>query len=281
MVCSSCAASFDASMGTGFDLGSDSFSRAGVHFARHLVQSMPYQHYVFEKPDCIPREGDPLFVFLDGDGNSWIRNGRVSEDPTPPDPIALDLLGLESTCGIYIARPCAFGLVRQDEACEPSVWTTKRYSQEIVDSLSGVIDRFVSPGRSLVLVGYSGGGLLASVLSKERTDVVGLMTLAANLDLSAWVAYHGYTAEVLRASAPSPFPQRPGVAQVHAFGSMDGVSPWKIVVGTLDPVARSAIVVLEGADHSCCWATHWPELRELIQQRIDNSVRSRSSSVLR
>jgi pimeloyl-ACP methyl ester carboxylesterase len=265
----------------GRDLGNDDFLRRGAHFGIHLVKSDPYEHYVFEKQDCNPSLAEPVFVFLDGDGNSWVREGYVSSDPTPPDPLALDLLALDGTCGIYISRPCTFGRVHEDVACNPSIWTTDRYSQQLISSLAGVIDRMVAPGEPLVLVGFSGGGLLASHLANQRNDVAGLITLGANLDPAIWAAYHGYMPEVAGAAPPTPFPLDPAITQVHVFGERDRVTPAETMINALDAKTRSSTVIIEEADHTCCWIEEWPRILEAFQQRMDSLDRSASSSSAR
>ncbi|MFP6656065.1 MAG: alpha/beta fold hydrolase [Myxococcota bacterium] len=242
---------------------------------------MPFQHYVFKKSDCEPREDEPLYVYLDGDGNSWIRDGFVSEDPTPIVPIALDLLGQGRSCGIYISRPCTFGLAELDPACEPRQWTVDRYSSRTIGSLSGVLDQVVSPERPIVLVGHSGGGLLASHLIRGQEAIVGLVTLAANLDLSAWTAYHGFGPEVVAATPPSPFPLGAEIVQLHVFGALDSNVPMSVALDGLDRNTRSAAILIEGVDHACCWLDEWPGLREIFQQRIEKAARSRSSSSAR
>lgn len=281
ILCSSCVAPFDGSSRLGRDSDAGSFVRRGVHFGIDLVESVPFRHYVFRQQDCQPREEAPLLVYLDGDGNSWVRDGFVSEDPTPVDPVALDLLGRDRSCGIYISRACSFGLARLDPACEPRAWTVDRYSSRAIASLAGVLDQVVSPGRAIVLVGHSGGGLLASHLAGRRESVVGLITLAANLDLSAWVAYHGFTPEILTGTPPAPFPLRGGIVQLHVFGDLDLNVPMSVALDGLDQETQSAAILLEGVDHADGWVDGWLALRELFQQRIENSVRSRSSSSAR
>jgi hypothetical protein len=251
----------------------------GIRLERQRVESAVFAHYTFAKSGCAPDPEQAVPVFLDGDGNSWIRAGVVSEDPTPGDPIALDLLIADEACGLYVSRPCTFGLARSDPRCNPSVWTVDRYSEQAVASLATVLKRVVPAGRPIVLVGYSGGGLLASHLANRLPAVSGVITLAANLDLAAWVAHHGYAPEIVARSLPSPFPIREGVVSLHVFGALDAISPASLSTAVLG--RESEILVLDAIDHACCWPREWPRIRAAFQQRILSSSRIRPSSALR
>lgn len=255
-----------------------SIAYRGLRLERQRVESGVFAHYTFAKSGCRAAEGATP-VFLDGDGSSWIRAGVVSEDPTPGDPIALDLLIADPACGLYVSRPCTFGLARSDPRCNPAVWTVDRYSEQAVASLASVLDRIVPAGRPIVLVGYSGGGLLASHLANRIPAVSGVITLAANLDLAAWVAHHGYAPELVARSLPSPFPIRDGVVSLHVFGALDAISPASLSTAVLG--RKSEILVLDAIDHACCWPREWPRIRAAFQQRTLSSSRMRPSSALR
>ena len=250
----------------------------GIPLERRRVESALFAHYAFAKSDCRAADG-AILVFLDGDGESWIRAGVVSEDPTPGEPIALELLIADEACGRYVSRPCTFGLARSDPQCNPSVWTLDRYSERAVASLASVLEQVVPEGRPIVLVGYSGGGLLASHLANRVPAVTGVITLAANLDLAAWVAHHGYAPEIVARSPPSPFPIREGVVALHVFGALDAISPASLATAVLG--GESGIVVLDAVDHACCWAREWPRIRAAFQQRTRSSSRMRPSSAPR
>ncbi|MGD8869030.1 MAG: hypothetical protein PVI01_15480 [Gemmatimonadales bacterium] len=256
------------------------FAGDGTRLERRTVGPAPFLHVVFSKANCSQADGVATFVFLDGDGDSWIRGGRVSEDPTPAEPIALDLMVHEPSCGLYVSRPCTFGLAAQDSLCEPAVWTLDRYSAAVVDSLTYSIDHLLPPDRPIVLVGWSGGGLIASHIANRIPRVEAIVTLGANLDLEGWVDLHGYTRRLLERSLPTPFPLRKGLIAVHVLGSADDVSPPSLTLALLGEHADETMI-LEGADHRCCWVREWPRIRKVVQQRRERSARIRSSSSAR
>ena len=92
---------------------------------------------------------------------------------------------------------------------------------------------------------------------------------------------------------PSPFPLREDIVQLHVFGGEDRVSPAAIGSNALRNDARAGQLLIEAADHVCCWVREWSRIREVFgrthrskrqptpQQRIDSSERMRSSSSLR
>jgi len=253
---------------SGIDISSEmTFTRAGVRFDVQRIESNPFSHFIFKKSGCTPGVGERIFVFIDGDGNSWIDRGRVSDDPTPQIPIALDLLAAEDSCGIYLARPCTFGLAATDPSCDPVVWTLDRYSEGVIESLEGALLEVAPPDRGLVLVGYSGGGLLAAHLANRIPRVQGIITLGANLDLGAWVEHHGYVSSIVSRSPAAPFPMRPGLVQLHVFGARDRVSPASISLDFLQRDQRSSELILESANHTCCWVREWPLIRERYMQQ--------------
>lgn len=241
--------------------GATRFVFRGTPFDAQLVRSESHVHFAFAKPDCEAEEGSPVWLFLDGDGRSWIRHGRAPRDPTPEMPLALELLRAGGACGLYLSRPCTFGLARTDPACSLGVWTVERYSERVLRSLAQAIVQ-VAPGeRPLVLVGHSGGGLLAAHLAGRIARVRGLITLASNLDLEAWVAHHGYTREILERSPGSPFPLDPPVAQLHVFGGRDDIAPLALAAPALARDRSARVLVLPSANHTHGWVEQWPRIQ--------------------
>src|SRR3954470_8647123 len=89
-VCSSPAQKFD-------------HTAASLGLERRVVTGTTFQHTVFwSKADL--RKGI-LHVYLDGDGTP-MRGGRATEDPTPRNPLMLNLLALDPGSAVYIGRPC-------------------------------------------------------------------------------------------------------------------------------------------------------------------------------
>ena len=133
----------------------------------------------------------------------------------------------------------------------------------------------------LVLVGYSGGGLLASYLAREMEEVVGLITIAGNLDLGNWISKHGYTHRLLE-NTPElilPFPEH--LSQLHVFGGQDTNAPYQLSKLLLQSDRNAAVMEISTADHDCCWVQNWPAIWGRYQQLTSSSVSSVLSSTTR
>lgn len=205
----------------------------------------------------------PLYVYIEGDGRAWLTRHRASPDPTPENPVALHLaLAQPAGDAVYLARPCQYEGRRQ-AVCQPVWWTDRRFSPEVVEALDAALDQLLQRYRrsQLVLIGYSGGASLALLLAQRRPDVVNLVSVAGNLDLQAWTDWHDLT--------PLHGSLEPALAldglrqqrQRHLAGAQDKVIPVELSQQAL--TARQLgdrLQVLDGFDHACCWAEHWPEL---------------------
>ncbi len=114
--------------------------------------------------------------------------------------------------------------------------------------------------RHVVLIGYSGGGVLAMLVADRvaRVDVV--VTIAANLDIDAWTTLHDYsplTASIDPAKMPG---WRHGLRQVHLVGEQDENVPPQLVRGFAANVPDALVQEFPGFDHRCCWIDVWPAL---------------------
>jgi pimeloyl-ACP methyl ester carboxylesterase len=206
-----------------------------------------------------PSPTDVLHVYLGGDGSPWIRGRWISHDPTPRRPVTLELMALDPSPAVYVGRPCYHGAQGRDPAaCDPQLWTSHRYSDEVVASLHSAIDYAIDlyDARGIVLIGYSGGGVLALSLAQERADVLALLTIAANLHVRAWTAYHGYLP--LQGRNPAQGPALPGdVYQLHLTGGRDQAVPPRLTHLGLERQPGVEIEMLAGFDHRCCWTSIW------------------------
>ena len=226
------------------------------------VAGAPFQHQVFVNQ----QPGDLLHVYIEGDGRPWRTRNRISQDPTPDKPLMLELMALDPAPGVYLGRPCYFGL--PDAECSPLWWTQRRYSAQVVQSLDRVLDRFAVGYRGLVLFGHSGGGTLAMLRAGRRADVKAVVTLAGNLDIDAWAELHGYTP--LEGSLnPARQPPLPGsIRQLHLVGERDTVIPAALLSGVLEGQPSAEMRVVAGANHVCCWQSLWPQLPTALSSDV-------------
>jgi pimeloyl-ACP methyl ester carboxylesterase len=207
-----------------------------------------------------------LVVYVEGDGRAWINPWQPASDPTPTDPIALRLAANDPARPlIYLARPCQYVSTSD---CRGALWTGERLSPAIVETFQHIIDeaRQSTGSNAIGLVGYSGGGALATLIAERRHDVAWLITVAANLDLAEWVRLHDVAPLSASLDPADGAKAIEGLPQMHFSGADDRVVPPSVLAGflaRLSPNAAARAIILPGFDHSCCWATAWPRLLRL------------------
>jgi dienelactone hydrolase len=115
----------------------------------------------------------------------------------------------------------------------------------------------------LVLIGYSGGGAVATLVAAKRSDIKTIITVAGNLDTDAWVRLYGL--EPLSESInPASIAQSiRNIPQIHYVGGKDDVIPRAISQSFLQKMGRpnqAKVIELSNYGHVCCWTEGWSEL---------------------
>lgn len=213
-----------------------------------MVAGTDFRHVVLSAER---RSGRTLHVYLDGDGVPWL-GGYPAADPTPRDPLVLDLLALDRQPAVYLGRPCYHGLA-EEPPCASRLWTSARYSEGVVMSLAAAGRRLAADrgAERVVWMGYSGGGVLAMLLAARVPETAGVVTIAANLNVRAWAAREGTLALTgsLDPAVEPPLPSR--VFRRHYAGGRDTTVP-------VDVARTEGLVVVPDYDHRCCWRALWP-----------------------
>jgi len=213
-----------------------------------------------------PQQSGPIVtVFIEGDGRSHDRGGRPSGDPTPRRPIAFEIAQAWPTGPVaWLGRLCQY-VRRIDPKCREADWTTGRFSAEAVTASDAAVDELKAAAGAdqVVLVGWSGGGVLAALLAGRRDDVAGLITIAAPLDLAAWTAFHGLSD---LAGSLDPARSEPlALPQAHIFGSRDPVTPPQTALEAARRLAAGGgRVEVWPQAHDCCWAAEAGRLAGLL-----------------
>ncbi len=207
-------------------------------------------------PPSRARSARRLWVVIEGDGALW-RNGQPPRDPTPRKPIGPTVIPVlpADDARLWLARPCQYLTPSAHETCDSRYWTTDRFAAPVLAAYNTLIDLYAS-GRQIVLIGFSGGGVLAADLALARADTAGLITLAAPLDLAAWTAHHGVPP--LSATVPSG-KRLHDLANLDApalylFGARDTVVPPAMLSRTRRLLPGDAVKIVPGARHSDNWA---------------------------
>lgn len=138
--------------------------------------------------------GEVLRIYVEGDGTPWIRETRVSLDPTPTNPVMLSLMHDETRPAAYLGRPCYFGSAT-DARCDERLWTFDRYGTQVVASMCKAANELARErgASSVELFGYSGGAAIVIGMKHCTENLVALTTIAGNLDPDAWTVFHDYT----------------------------------------------------------------------------------------
>jgi pimeloyl-ACP methyl ester carboxylesterase len=212
-----------------------------------------------------------LVVVVEGDGLPWVRGGRViAADPTPHRPLALQLAVRTPGSVLYLGRPCYFA-ARSDPSCESRWWTSQRYAAAVVASMCAAAQRFADEHqvKSMLLIGYSGGGTMAVLMAARMSRVSGVVSIAGNLDTDAWTRHHQYLA--LDGSLnPAREPQLPeSLPQLYLVGDHDANVPYETVSTYLQRVPPEDVWQFDAFNHSCCWAREWPSLFSRIRTALN------------
>lgn len=200
-----------------------------------------------------------LHIYLGGDGTPFPRPALIAADPTPRRPLTVALMQRDPHPAVLLGRPCYHGL---QDGCDPGLWTLERYSPAVVDSMAAAIRRILATGefRDVVLIGYSGGGVLGLLLADRMTEVDAVVTLAANLDIEAWTSLHGYTPLHGSLNPAAMTLSRDDLFHRHFSGAADRNVPPAIHRAMADKLPAGSLRTLAGFDHRCCWVDGWPDL---------------------
>ena len=202
-------------------------------------------------------------VYLEGDGHAWATARQPSLDPSPKNLLMARLAFSDPTPSLYLARPCQFVSA---SACKPVMWTDRRFSPEVLNSLDQALDQIKQRlgNQDFELVGYSGGAALALLLASRRDDVAQVQTLAGNLSPRQWVELQQLSP--LKGSL-EPLDEHTRVAQIpqrHIVGNADRVVPpvllerYQQALG--HPRCLQAVIV-PGATHTDGLEQAWREWR--------------------
>ncbi|WP_121495720.1 alpha/beta hydrolase [Pseudomonas aeruginosa] len=221
-----------------------------------------------------------LRVYLEGDGHAWATSTQPSLDPSPHNLLVARLAVDDPTPNAYLARPCQF-IMAPD--CKPTLWTSRRFSQEVVTSLSQALDQMKQRygNREFELVGYSGGAALALLLAAQREDVAQVQTVAGNLSPRLW-AQMKELSPLNGSLDPLDYrDQLAAIPQRHLVGDADDVVPTSLAnayLVRLHPYACSQVVLSPATDHQQGWGALWKTWRDKPLNCESNRPQTRTDS---
>jgi len=208
------------------------------------------------------RPAETLTIYIEGDGAPWGSPYHPPRNPTPLDPLALALANADTTPDVaWLARPCQYLNRAVLPGCDSAYWIDRRFAAEVIAAYDSAVTQLknASGAHQVRLVGYSGGGVIAVLVAMRRNDIAAVITVAAPLALSDWVAWHGLSplAGSLDPSRQKTTSKTP--REMHFAGADDKMVPAEIV----ERFVRShggRLETIVGFDHNCCWVRDWPQL---------------------
>lgn len=231
---------------------------ATLGMSRSVVAAGGFRSLIFMRGAPGPQDS-PLTIFIEGDGVPWEGGMRPSLDPTTGDPLALKLLAQTPPPAAYVSRPCYQDMTAP--RCTPERWTLERYSDEIVTSMTEVVRTAAvqAQARSIVLVGYSGGGVLAVLIAERLDNVAAVVTVGANLDTDAWTRHHGYL-PLTGSLNPAASTAEHRWPETHLYGARDEKVPPATADAYFRKYPQAKRQIVDANDHECCWIEQWPQL---------------------
>jgi hypothetical protein len=209
---------------------------------RVVLSGGSYTMMGFTPPEL--RRADVLNIFIEGDGRPGVALA-----------LAQDIGGNS----VYIARPCQYLIGNRMNSCSKALWTSDRYSGLVVGAMNHAISvmKIRYQAKKVRLIGFSGGGAIATLAAALRDDVELLVTVAGNLDHKRWTDFNEI--DPLRGSLnPIDFSKAlESVPQIHLIGERDEVVPGSVLVSYLSHMKQLDNVqsyIVQGADHTCCWS---------------------------
>lgn len=208
-----------------------------------------------------------LTIYIEGDGLAWLDRSTPSTNPTPLNPLALQLALRDTTSSAYLARPCQFVAAAQWRNCRDKYWTSHRFAGEVIESSRQAVDHLKRQfgAEKLILVGYSGGGAVAALVAAGRQDVTRLITIAGNLEPDLWAKQAALSPLRGSLNPADAWQQLVHIPQTHFVGAKDRIVSEQLArayAARFPADAQPKIVVLPEFDHHRPWLEYWPALKD-------------------
>jgi len=228
------------------------------------LEALPTQPFplLLGTPAVAP-SGSRLRIYLEGDGRAWATPRQPSVDPSPRNLLVARLAFDDPTTSLYLARPCQFVSA---SGCTQKVWTKRRFSDEVVDSLDQALSRIKARygNDQFELIGYSGGAALALLLAARRDDIGQVQTLAGNLAPREWVRQQRLS-PLNGSLEPLDYRERlRNLPQRHFAGRDDRIVPPELLRyyrESLGPTSCFESEILPSVTHASGWEQAWRSWR--------------------
>jgi Serine hydrolase (FSH1) len=229
-------------------------------FSMQIIHTAQFDFTSFSKTKPQAQQSS-LHVYIEGDGFAWVNQYTPSQDPTPHQPIALQLATQDTHSQVaYLARPCQF--TARAQACDASYWTNKRFASDVITAMNDALNQLNSSHQAIDLIAYSGGAAIAVLLAAQRDDIRSLRTVAGNLNHAEVNTYHHVSAMPESLNPIDVAENIKKIPQLHYIGARDTVIPASVSAHFSLRVGRCAHVFSVDASHSDGWQALWPQLMQ-------------------
>lgn len=232
------------------------------HLQTQTLQTTLFSLYSLR--DTRQCENKEMRVYVEGDGLAWKTRSQLSDNPTPINPLSAKLMSIDSSqCKVYLARPCQY---TNDTQCDEKYWSSHRFSPEVIQSYVEALDQLKKTYDidSFTLIGYSGGGAVATLSAAARSDVKELISVAGNLDTEKWVQIHAIS-PLEGSFNPAIFASKlEHIPQMHYIGKEDTIVPKEVFFSYLNHFKNTDMIhyrLIEDATHTQGWEKVWQENR--------------------
>jgi hypothetical protein len=235
-------------------------------FIKKVIPTEQFNIFSFQKTNSY---SDTAVIYIEGDGLAWINKHRVSNNPTPLNPVALKLATIDSSQQIiYLARPCQYINIESEKSCNSEFWTNKRVSSEVINAFNIALDNIKHELNinKFRIVGYSGGGSIATILAAIRNDVLDLRTIAGNLDIDTFSKVHNVSPLIGSLNPIDYAYQLVDTPQLHFISKKDSVITNSITNSFINQINKSDknqtcinVLDVETPTHSEGWDNIWRE----------------------
>ncbi len=235
------------------------------NMSKTIISAPPFEFTTYQKIKA--PQYHTANIYIEGDGLAWITRRRISSDPTPSRPIALQLAILDPAPNvIYIARPCQYsGMSDSTKYCTNQYWTSHRFAPEIIQSINTVLDKLKSTHdfKKFNLIGFSGGAAVAILLAASRNDIHSIRTIAGNLDHEKVSEIHHVSPLTGSLNPADVSEQINYIPQSHFTGEDDRIVTSEVSKSYLHNAKDThciQVLELENTTHESGWTRVWGEL---------------------
>lgn len=229
-------------------------------FKKELVKSDNFLITTYQK---IQDHTQPIVFYIEGDGLPQ-KGGFLTDNPTPIKQMLIKLAVLDKRPNVvYVGRLCQYTPMELNPKCKQNYWGSERFSIETVNVINDIIAK-ISQNKPYSLIGFSGGGTIATLIAAQDKNVKDIITLAGNLDTDEFLKLQGLPGYFINSINPVKIAGKINhIPQLHISGGADSRVPKIILDNYLAASGSSTCVqskIYSGIAHQGAWYKIWQEI---------------------